>query len=126
MGSSKWSWWYPKVNKKINEGYDVVQAGEKKKDKSLSRILPSKIANYIISKITGVKLHDYGCTLKAYRKNVVKDIKLYGEMHRFIPIYAFWEGARVAEIEVKHNERFSGKSKYGISRVPKVMLDFSC
>ena len=86
-------------------------------------MLPSKIANYIISKITGVKLHDYGCTLKAYKKEVVKDIKLYGEMHRFIPIYAFWEGAKVSEVVVSHNPRYSGESKYGISRVPKVMLD---
>ena len=77
----------------------------------------------MISKISGVKLHDYGCTLKAYKKEVIKDVKLYGEMHRFIPIYAKWEGAKVYEIEVKHNKRHSGESKYGISRVPKVILD---
>ena len=94
-----------------------------RKDNNLSRILPSKIANYLISVISGVKLHDYGCTLKAYKKEVIKDVKLYGEMHRFIPIYACWEGAKVFEIEVKHNKRYSGKSKYGISRVPKVILD---
>ena len=83
----------PKLRKKINEGYDVVSGWRKnRQDNSLSRILPSKMANYIISKISGVKLHDYGCTLKAYKKEVVKDIKLYGEMHRFIPIYAKWEG----------------------------------
>ena len=114
----------PKLLKKINEGYDVVSGWRKnRQDNSLSRILPSKIANYMISKISGVKLHDYGCTLKAYKKEVIKDVKLYGEMHRFIPIYAKWEGAKVYEIEVRHNKRHSGKSKYGISRVPKVILD---
>ena len=114
----------PKLLKKINEGYDVVSGWRKnRKDNNLSRILPSKIANYLISVISGVKLHDYGCTLKAYKKEVIKDVKLYGEMHRFIPIYACWEGAKVFEIEVQHNKRYSGKSKYGISRVPKVILD---
>ena len=114
----------PKLISKINEGFEVVSGWRKKrKDDALLRVLPSKIANYIISKITGVKLHDYGCTLKAYKKEVVKDIKLYGEMHRFIPIYACWEGAKVSEVVVSHNPRYSGESKYGISRVPKVMLD---
>ena len=114
----------PKLINKINEGFEVVSGWRKyRKDNTVSRVLPSKIANYIISKITGVKLHDYGCTLKAYKKEVVQDIKLYGEMHRFIPIYACWEGAKVSEIEVSHNPRYSGESKYGISRVPKVMLD---
>ena len=114
----------PKLISKINEGFEVVSGWRKKrKDDALSRVLPSKIANYIISKITGVKLHDYGCTLKAYKKEVVKNIKLYGEMHRFIPIYACWEGAKVSEVVVSHNPRYSGESKYGISRVPKVMLD---
>tara|TARA_B100000073_G_scaffold339956_1_gene339096 strand:- start:790 stop:1737 length:948 start_codon:yes stop_codon:yes gene_type:complete len=114
----------PKLIKKINEGYDVVSGWRKnRKDKNLSRVLPSKIANYIISFISGVKLHDYGCTLKAYKKDIIKDVKLYGEMHRFIPIYACWEGAKVFEIEVQHNKRYSGESKYGISRVPKVILD---
>ena len=114
----------PKLLQKINEGYDVVSGWRKnRKDSSFSRVIPSKIANYIISKISGVKLHDYGCTLKAYKKEVIKDIKLYGEMHRFIPIYAKWEGAKVFEIEVNHNKRYSGESKYGISRVPKVILD---
>jgi dolichol-phosphate mannosyltransferase len=114
----------PKLLKKINEGYDVVSGWRKnRKDSKFSRIMPSKIANYFISKISGVKLHDYGCTLKAYKKEVIKDVKLYGEMHRFIPIYACWEGAKVVEIEVKHKPRNSGVSKYGISRVPKVILD---
>ena len=114
----------PKLLEKINEGYDVVSGWRKnRKDNSFSRILPSIAANYIISRISGVKLHDYGCTLKAYKKEIIKDVKLYGEMHRFIPIYARWEGAKVVEIEVKHNKRYSGVSKYGISRVPKVILD---
>ncbi len=114
----------PKLLKKMEEGYDVVSGWRKnRKDNSFSRVIPSMIANYIISKISGVSLHDYGCTLKAYKKDTIKDIKLYGEMHRFIPIYACWEGGKVAEIEVNHNKRHSGKSKYGISRVPKVVLD---
>ena len=114
----------PKLINKIDEGFDVVSGWRKnRKDNALLRVFPSKIANYIISKITGIKLHDYGCTLKAYKKEVVKDIKLYGEMHRFIPIYARWEGAKVSEVVVSHNPRYSGESKYGISRVPKVMLD---
>ena len=114
----------PKLIKKIEDGYDVVSGWRKnRKDNETFRVLPSKVANYIISKITGVKLHDYGCTLKAYKKEVVKDIKLYGEMHRFIPIYACWEGAKVVEMEVNHFKRHSGESKYGISRIPKVVLD---
>ena len=114
----------PKLIEKINSGYDVVSGWRKnRKDSNILRILPSKIANFIISKISGVKLHDYGCTLKAYKKEVVEDINLYGEMHRFIPIYASWEGAKVTEIEVNHFKRHAGQSKYGISRVPKVILD---
>ncbi len=114
----------PKLINKLEEGYDVVSGWRKnRKDKSFSRIIPSKIANYIISKISGVELHDYGCTLKAYKREVIENIKLYGEMHRFIPIYASWEGAKVTEISVNHNKRYHGKSKYGISRVPKVILD---
>ncbi len=114
----------PKLLKKIKDGYDVVSGWRKnRKDASISRVIPSKIANYLISKISGLKLHDYGCTLKAYKKEVVKDINIYGEMHRFIPIYAYWEGAKVIEVEVNHSERYSGKSKYGISRIPKVVLD---
>ena len=114
----------PKLIKKINAGYDVVSGWRKnRKDNKLSRVIPSKLANLIISKLSGVKLHDYGCTLKEYRKEVIKNVKLYGEMHRFIPIYACWEGGKVTEVIVKHNKRFHGESKYGISRVPKVMLD---
>ena len=114
----------PRLLKKINEGYDVVSGWRRqRKDNNILRVIPSKIANYIISKISGVKLHDYGCTLKAYKKEFIEDIRLYGEMHRFIPIYANWEGAKVAEITVNHHKRHAGKSKYGISRIPKVILD---
>src|SRR4030066_1257240 len=109
---------------KIEEGYDVVSGWRKdRKDPFLTRRLPSIIANKIISLIGGVHLHDYGCTLKAYRKDILKNIRLYGEMHRFIPIYAKWVGARVAEIPVHHLARQSGYSKYGMGRVFKVILD---
>ncbi len=114
----------PNLISKLEQGYDVVSGWRKnRKDAKISRILPSKIANYIISKISGVHLHDYGCTLKAYRKDIVKDIKLYGEMHRFVPIYASWEGAKVAEEVVTHHARIAGKTKYGLSRIPIVILD---
>jgi len=114
----------PKLIEKINEGYDVVSGWRKiRSDKKLTRILPSKIANMIISKISGIHLHDYGCTLKAYRKEILEDVKLYGEMHRFIPIYASWEGAKVTEIPVNHHPRIAGKTKYGLSRIPRVILD---
>jgi len=109
---------------KINEGYDVVSGWRKTRlDKKYTRILPSKIANILISKISGIHLHDYGCTLKAYRKEILAEIKLYGEMHRFIPIYASWEGAKVTEVAVRHHPRIAGKTKYGLSRIPRVILD---
>ncbi len=109
---------------KLNEGYDVVSGWRKnRQDKLISRKIPSQIANRIISWIGGVHLHDYGCSLKAYRRDVIQDVKLYGEMHRFIPIYASWAGARVAEIPVDHHARTMGKSKYGISRTIKVVFD---
>ncbi len=109
---------------KIEEGYDVVSGWRKgRKDPFLTRRFPSMIANKIISWIGGVPLHDYGCTLKAYKRDILKNIKLYGEMHRFIPIYAQWIGARVSEIPVRHFVRGSGASKYGMSRVFKVVLD---
>ena len=109
---------------KLNEGYDVVSGWRKnRQDKLISRKIPSQIANKIISWIGGVPLHDYGCSLKAYRRDVIQDVKLYGEMHRFIPIYASWAGARVAEIPVDHHARTMGKSKYGISRTIKVVFD---
>ena len=114
----------PMLIEKINEGYDVVSGWRKiRSDKKFTRIIPSKIANMLISKISGIHLHDYGCTLKAYRKDILNDIKLYGEMHRFIPIYASWEGARVTEVAVHHHPRTAGKTKYGLSRVPRVILD---
>ena len=110
----------------LDEGYDVVSGWRKnRKDNKLSRILPSIIANKLISLISGVHLHDYGCTLKAYRKDIIKGVKLYGEMHRFVPIYATWEGARVTEIPVAHYPRVYGKSKYGMGRIVKVILDLT-
>src|SRR5687767_2298058 len=109
---------------KLSEGYDVVSGWRKnRKDKLIMRKIPSQIANRIISWIGGVPLHDYGCSLKAYRREVIQDVRLYGEMHRFIPIYASWAGARVTEIPVDHHARTMGKSKYGISRTLKVVFD---
>ncbi len=109
---------------KIEEGFDVVSGWRKdRKDPFLTRRLPSIVANKIISLIGGVRLHDYGCTLKAYRRIILKNVKLYGEMHRFIPIYAKWIGARVSEVPVHHHPRRFGSSKYGINRVFKVILD---
>ncbi|HEX7175019.1 MAG TPA: glycosyltransferase family 2 protein [Pyrinomonadaceae bacterium] len=109
---------------KLDEGFDVVSGWRKERqDKMVSRKIPSMIANRIISFIGGVKLHDYGCSLKAYRREFLKEVKLYGEMHRFIPIYASWVGARVTEIPVQHHARTMGQSKYGLSRTFKVMLD---
>ena len=116
----------PRLIDKINEGYDVVSGWRKdRKDARISRVLPSVAANFLISKIGGIKLHDYGCSLKAYKKDVIKDVKLYGEMHRFIPVYSSWQGARVTEIVVNHRPRSGGKSHYGISRVAKVLLDLA-
>jgi glycosyltransferase involved in cell wall biosynthesis len=109
---------------KLDEGFDVVSGWRKnRQDKLISRKIPSQIANRIISWIGGGPLHDYGCSLKAYRRDVIQDVRLYGEMHRFIPIYASWAGARVAEIPVDHHARTGGKSKYGISRTVKVVFD---
>lgn len=109
---------------KMNEGYDVVSGWRKhRQDKMLSRKIPSWLANALISKITGIHLHDYGCTMKAYRREVIKDVKLYGEMHRFMPAYAAWFGAKTTEIIVNHRARKFGKTKYGISRTFKVVLD---
>lgn len=114
----------PNLLKKIEEGYDVVSGWRKdRKDPFIKRRLPSNIANFIISKITGVNLHDYGCTLKAYRREVLEDLSLYGELHRFIPALASMNGARVTEVVVRHHPRKRGKSKYGLERIPKVLLD---
>jgi dolichol-phosphate mannosyltransferase len=109
---------------KLDEGYDVVSGWRKdRKDGLFLRLIPSWLANRLISTISGVRLHDYGCSLKAYRREVIKDVRLYGEMHRFVPIYASWMGAKVAEIPVTHHARQFGESKYGISRTLKVVLD---
>jgi glycosyltransferase involved in cell wall biosynthesis len=113
-----------KLLAKLDEGYDVVSGWRvDRKDDAIRRNFPSRIANWLISTISGVHLHDYGCSLKAYRKHVVKGVKLYGEMHRFIPIYASWEGGRVTEVPVTHHARIHGESKYGAERVIKVVLD---
>jgi glycosyltransferase involved in cell wall biosynthesis len=103
---------------------DIVSGWRKRRqDPFISRRLPSMMANWLISRVTGVPLHDYGCSLKAYRSNVIKNIRLYGEMHRFIPAVAKWYGVRVAEVETIHHPRLRGKSKYGISRTIRVILD---
>jgi glycosyltransferase involved in cell wall biosynthesis len=109
---------------RLDEGYDVVSGWRKdRKDAWLTRRLPSVLANRLISRIAGVSLHDYGCSLKAYRRDALADVKLYGEMHRFIPVYAAWAGARVTEIPVTHHARRAGQSKYGLSRTGKVLFD---
>src|SRR3989440_7744019 len=109
---------------KLDEGYDVVSGWRKnRQDKLITRKIPSMMANRMISWIGGVPLHDYGCSLKAYRRESLEDVRLYGEMHRFIPIYASWAGARVTEIPVEHHARTAGKSKYGLSRTIKVIFD---
>ena len=109
---------------KLEEGFEVVSGWRRnRKDHYLSRVLPSKIANRIISWVSGVRLKDYGCTLKAYRREVLKGYRLYGEMHRFVPVYAKWQGARITEVAVSHSPRKFGKSKYGATRVFKILLD---
>ncbi|MFO0729272.1 MAG: glycosyltransferase family 2 protein [Myxococcota bacterium] len=114
----------PDLMAKIEEGYDVVSGWRKaRQDAMISRKLPSRIANALISRVSGVHLHDYGCTLKAYRREVLDPVNLYGEMHRFIPIYASWTGAKVTEVPVNHRARKYGTSKYGIMRTFKVVLD---
>ena len=114
----------PALLDKMAEGYDVVSGWRlKRQDPFLSRRLPSQIANWLIARMTGVHLHDYGCSLKAYRLEVVKNIRLYGELHRFIPALASWMGVRVAELPVHHEPRRFGRSKYGISRTIRVFLD---
>lgn len=114
----------PRLLEKLDEGFDVVSGWRKnRQDKAISRKLPSKIANWIISRISGVALHDYGCTLKAYRRSVLENVRLYGEMHRFVPIYAAWEGAAITELVVNHHPRRLGVSKYGLDRITKVILD---
>jgi glycosyltransferase involved in cell wall biosynthesis len=108
---------------KINEGYDVVSGWRRERKDGLARRLPSRIANWLIGRVTGVRLHDYGCTLKAYRAEIVRETRLYGEMHRFLPALAHEAGARITEIPVNHRPRASGTSKYGLGRTFKVLLD---
>ena len=109
---------------KLEEGYDVVSGWRKERqDATIRRNLVSRVANVIISRLSGVHLHDYGCTLKSYRRDVIGPVKLYGEMHRFVPIYASWYGARIAEVPVNHSPRLHGKSHYGLERILKVVLD---
>jgi glycosyltransferase involved in cell wall biosynthesis len=108
----------------LDEGYDVVKGWRKRRqDSFVTRTLPSRMANALISAITGVKLHDYGCTLTAYRREVLQPIRLYGEMHRFIPAYAVWAGGRMKEVEVQHHPRQFGRTKYNLSRTFRVILD---
>lgn len=114
----------PKLIARLDEGYDVVSGWRKyREDKLILRKIPSWAANAIISWVSGVKLHDYGCTLKAYRADVLSGVRLYGELHRFVPIFASWQGGRITEMPVNHNARQFGVSKYGINRIFKVTLD---
>lgn len=114
----------PLLLDKLAEGYDVVSGWRRdRKDNRLLRNFPSRIANGLISYVSGVRLNDYGCSLKAYRRDVLEEVRLYGEMHRFIPIYARWQGGRITEIPVRHHARVHGQSKYGLERVFKVVLD---
>lgn len=108
---------------KLYEGWDVVSGWRRERKDAFVRVLPSMVANRLISVISGVRLHDYGCMLKAYRREVMEGVRLYGEMHRFIPIYASWHGARVLEIPVRHHPRTAGRSKYGFGRIWRVALD---
>jgi hypothetical protein len=113
----------PRLMEKIDEGYDVVSGWRKDRQDDAVRVLPSKIANWIIARVTGVRLNDFGCTLKAYQREVIQDVKLYGEMHRFIPVYASWVGARITELTVNHRPRRYGHSKYSLARTSRVLLD---
>lgn len=113
----------PRLLEKLAEGFDVVSGWRTLRDDRLSRRLPSAVANRLISSFFGLRLHDYGCTLKAYRREVIEDVRLYGEMHRYIPIYAAAQGGRVAELPVRHHARRHGRSKYGFGRILRVSLD---
>jgi glycosyltransferase involved in cell wall biosynthesis len=113
----------PRRLARLDEGFDVVSGWRMHRQDPWKRRLPSQLANRLISWISGVRLHDYGCSLKAYRRSVLQDVRLYGEMHRFVPIYASWQGARVTEMAVDHHPRTRGKSNYGIERTLKVVLD---
>lgn len=114
----------PKLLETLDKGFDVVSGWRSdRKDRTFTRKIPSAIANWLISKVSGVHLHDYGCSLKAYRRDVIEDVRLYGEMHRFIPIYTVWQGGKITEVPVNHRPRQHGQSKYGLNRVFKVLLD---
>lgn len=114
----------PLLLAKLNEGYDLVSGWRQhRQDRALTRLLPSKIANWLIGKVTGVKIHDYGCSLKAYRGELIADLNLYGELHRFLPALAYIEGARITEIPVRHYPRRFGQSKYGLGRTIRVVMD---
>ncbi len=114
----------PRLLEKLDEGFDVVSGWRKdRKDKWLTRRVPSRIANQLVARLSGVALHDFGCTLKAYRRRVLEGVRLYGEMHRFIPVFASWQGAKVAELVVNHRPRVAGKAKYGLGRTFNVVLD---
>jgi glycosyltransferase involved in cell wall biosynthesis len=114
----------PVLISKLEEGYDLVSGWRKnRQDATLTRLVPSKIANFIIGRVTGVKLHDYGCSLKAYRREVLSDMNLYGELHRFLPALAYIEGAKITEIPVGHHARQYGQSKYGLGRTFRVLMD---
>jgi glycosyltransferase involved in cell wall biosynthesis len=114
----------PLLLNKLDEGFDLVSGWRKnRQDDTLTRLIPSRIANWMIGRVTGVKLHDYGCSLKAYRSELVADLNLYGELHRFLPALAYIEGARVTELPVRHHARRYGKSKYGLGRTFRVLMD---
>jgi glycosyltransferase involved in cell wall biosynthesis len=114
----------PRLLAKLDEGYDVVSGWRRRRqDRLITRKVPSWAANRLVARISGVALNDFGCTMKAYRRRVLEGVRLYGEMHRFIPIFAYWQGARVAELEVNHRARTAGKTKYGLGRTFNVVLD---
>jgi glycosyltransferase involved in cell wall biosynthesis len=114
----------PLLLEQIDQGYDLVSGWRhQRQDAAVSRLLPSRLANRLIARVTGVRLHDYGCSLKAYRREVVDDLNLYGELHRFLPALAFIEGARISEVKVRHHPRRHGRSNYGIDRTLRVLMD---
>jgi glycosyltransferase involved in cell wall biosynthesis len=114
----------PDLVRELQKGYDVVSGWRRQRqDAALLRRLPSTLANRLIGRVTGVRLHDYGCSMKAYKAEFIKDVRLYGQMHRFIPVYCAWQGARIGEVEVRHRPRTAGRSKYGLDRTFRVILD---
>jgi glycosyltransferase involved in cell wall biosynthesis len=113
----------PRLLDRLEEGHDVVSGWRRQRHDGVGRRLASRVANWLIGRVGGLRLHDYGCTLKAYRREVLEPVRLYGEMHRFIPLYARWSGARVTEMEVRHHPRREGRSKYGLGRTSHVLLD---